>query len=97
MHIQEHYIFVPQHIGVDYAMLLRIYPSLPVLPTLMILSLAAAPSSISLLNGLGLTAAFEDAELTLPRPSFSVSFSLSQAVDNFEVIEATGCVEASDV
>jgi hypothetical protein len=70
---------VPQHFGVDYGMLLPIYPSLLVLPTLMMLSLAPTPSSIFLLNGLGLTAAFEDTELTQLRPSFSISFSLSLA------------------
>jgi hypothetical protein len=79
MHIQEHHIFVPQHFGVDYGMLLYICASLPVLPTLMLLSPAPTPSSISLLNGLGLTAAIEATELALLRPSFSVFFSLSLA------------------
>jgi hypothetical protein len=78
-HIQEYHIFVPQHFGVDCGMLLYIYASLPVLPTLMLLSPAPTPSSISLLNGLGPTAAIEAAELTLLRPAFPVSFSLSLA------------------
>jgi hypothetical protein len=60
-------------------MLMSVYPSLSVLPTLVILSLAPAPSSISLLNGPGLTAAIEDTVLARLRPSFSVSFSLSLA------------------
>jgi hypothetical protein len=79
IHIQEHHIFVPQHFGVDCGMLLSIHPSLPVLPTLVLLSPAPTPSSISLLNGLGPTAAIEAAELTLLRPAFPVSFSLSLA------------------
>jgi hypothetical protein len=77
MHIQEHYIFVSQHFGVDCGMLLPTYPSLPVIPTLMIHSLAPTPSSISLLNGLCLTTAIEATELARLRPSFPVSFSLS--------------------
>jgi hypothetical protein len=54
-------------------------PTLPTLPTLMMLSLAPAWSSTSLLNGLGLTATIEATELALLSPSFSASFSLSLA------------------
>jgi hypothetical protein len=64
MHIQEHHMFMPQHFVVDCEMLLPIYPSLPVLLMLMILSIAST---------------FQATELTRLRPTFSASFSISLA------------------
>jgi hypothetical protein len=58
---------------------LPMLPTLPTLPTLMMLSLAPARSSTSLLNGLGLTATIEVTELALLSPCLSASFSLSLA------------------
>jgi hypothetical protein len=79
VHIQEHHIFVPQHLGVDRGILLSIYSSLPVIPTLVMLSLAPTPSSISLLNGVVLTATIDATELARLRPSFSAFSPISLA------------------